>query len=105
MKHLTVLSALFLLLLSCLPCADSRAASAARDTQGVAVGFDHESHSEEADLCPPFCQCNCCGGFALFFQLTTTTPPRQLPVSTATDIYIQTNAVSPLFSFWHPPKL
>ncbi|WP_374757833.1 DUF6660 family protein [Telluribacter humicola] len=105
MKQLSVLSALFLLLLSCFPCTDSQAASAVRDTLRVELSHDHQNHGQEADLCPPFCQCNCCGGFALFFQLATSIPPRLRPINTVSDIYVRTSAVSPSFAFWHPPRL
>ena len=58
MKWLLRLFCLYVLLLSCLPCADGFECN---DTpQNTTTQTTHTEHQHE-EQCPPFCACACCG--------------------------------------------
>ena len=61
MKFFNVLFSIYLVALSCLPCADIDLNSAAYTRIDSALTIAVENHDKETDLCPPFCICNCCG--------------------------------------------
>ncbi|WP_394345156.1 DUF6660 family protein [Flavisolibacter ginsenosidimutans] len=58
-KALVYLLAFIVLVVSCIPCSDTRAS---RFDSGAKTVLDQTSgqHNDKDDLCPPFCQCNCC---------------------------------------------
>lgn len=104
MKLLTFLLSIYLVALSCLPCADMEADS----TTSKETASNHEDHSHnENDLCSPFCVCNCCGAqFASF----TTTIYFDIPTIT-TAIETKESIYKPIFtsnyygSIWQPPQI
>ncbi|MDF0706270.1 MULTISPECIES: DUF6660 family protein [Flagellimonas] len=58
MKFFTVILSIYVLALNVVPCSD--AGNVTEDSQGVyLVQFDGE-HSENCELCSPFCHCHCC---------------------------------------------
>lgn len=61
MKILSFLFSIYLIVLSCLPCADLGAGSAVHSSQEISLIADHHSHEKSSDACSPFCICNCCG--------------------------------------------
>ncbi|MEO2052212.1 MAG: DUF6660 family protein [Allomuricauda sp.] len=78
MKFFTVILSIYVLALNVVPCSD--AGNVTEDSQGVyLVQFDGE-HSENCELCSPFCQCHCCHvhtihfGIAKFELLQATIP-------------------------------
>ena len=61
MKILNIILALYVTLLSCLPCADVETDVIEHTSVRVAANHDNHSHNKKDDMCSPFCICNCCG--------------------------------------------
>ncbi len=67
MKLINTILALYVLVLSCIPCSDETEqilpaySSSYIHTSNTHSGHNH--HNESCDLCSPFCICACCGGF------------------------------------------
>jgi hypothetical protein len=74
MKYLTILLSTYILALSFVTCSDT-VANKLMDKESVELtqDFDHgnHSHSEEADVCSPFCSCQCCQVTVDVFKLST----------------------------------
>jgi len=104
MKWLALLLSVFMIIVSCIPCADAAPEIDAHAQTIIKLNTNSQDHLPAADLCSPLCICNCCAGFAL--QTTT-----QKTSFSITEVIIQatihrTVAVSkPSFSIWQPPKL
>lgn len=62
MKGVYIIWALYVLVLSVLPCADGLADYRMTDAKEETVVSDVHEHSHSCtDGCSPFCHCNCCG--------------------------------------------
>ena len=62
MKILLTLFSIYILGLYFVPCSDS-VVNVDESHEKVVVAMDHSqgsSHQNQADQCPPFCQCHCC---------------------------------------------
>ena len=62
-KLLNIILSIYLVALSCLPCADMEVSSAAHTDAHELAKTTHDSeghsHGNDKDLCSPFCSCNC----------------------------------------------
>ncbi|WP_394338470.1 DUF6660 family protein [Flavisolibacter nicotianae] len=58
-KALAYFLAFIVLVVSCIPCSDTRASRLGTNDKTV-VSQSSGQHNDKDDLCPPFCQCNCC---------------------------------------------
>jgi hypothetical protein len=70
MKIANFILSIYLILLSCLPCADTDVKSLAHTSIELSQNAENHSHDTANDLCPPFCVCNCCGVQFLSYQPT-----------------------------------
>ncbi|WP_370523762.1 DUF6660 family protein [Pontibacter sp. Tf4] len=105
MKYFAVIWGMIIFLLACLPCTDSGTAYAQGTDTLVQADTGHSDAEQETDLCSPLCECNCCGGLTLSFQLQKVTQPLVLPQRTNPSTYVVRGPVDPVISFWHPPKV
>ena len=69
MKLFSFLMSLYMLLLACMPCNDSRDCSAEEKVSVVASGT-HDDHDADTEHCTPFCVCACCAAPVVQFQQT-----------------------------------
>ncbi|WP_345161669.1 DUF6660 family protein [Pontibacter saemangeumensis] len=104
MKNLTVVWGMLIFLLACLPCTDSSTALAEANTTVAQLADNHHGAGQEADICSPLCECNCCGGITLSFHIPSLSGVHPVPQSSPLSTYAPEGAASPSFSFWHPPK-
>ncbi len=109
MKLLNYILSIYLVALSCLPCADMEISSAAHKAVEISANHDEKSynHDKENDLCSPFCNCNCCGSqIVSYFKITTFsfTPIKR---SIKTQLPSYTSIVTSNFfgSIWQPPQI
>jgi hypothetical protein len=107
MKLLYFLLSVYLVALSCLPCADMEVNCAADSAKNLGANHEKQSHEEGSDLCSPFCVCNCCGAQFVTFQ---TTPSIDFPtvttvIATKESIYKSTFTSNFYGSIWQPPKI
>ena len=107
MKFLSYILSIYLVILSCLPCADVEATSFTHTSSKIDTNHENHSHDKENDACSPFCVCNCCGQSvlsyvpAIVFNFHTPT----VEIQTLNSIY-KSNLYSNFFgSIWQPPQI
>jgi hypothetical protein len=103
MKWFTILLSIFMMVLSCIPCADAAEIDTLASTS-IQANPDAENHAPEADLCSPLCICNCCAGFALQTSVQKTSPAILMATTTA-PVHRAVAVSNPSFIIWQPPKL
>ncbi|HAV02598.1 MAG TPA: hypothetical protein DCW95_05295 [Chryseobacterium sp.] len=105
MKIIAFLLSLFFMALIVVPCSD--AANGFGDKVCVAEDVHLEqSQDQHADLCTPFCVCNCCGISITVLQITKLLP--QKIVVFIKDILPEKNynyALLASAGVWQPPKI
>jgi hypothetical protein len=107
MKIANFILSIYLILLSCLPCADTDVKSLAHTSIELSQNAENHSHDTANDLCPPFCVCNCCGVQFLSYQPAILF---DFPVAT-TLIKIVLPTYKSIFSsnffgsIWQPPQI
>ncbi|MET7001453.1 DUF6660 family protein [Chitinophaga defluvii] len=57
MKFFALIMGVWLLILSCLPCGDSRECN---DQRATTISANHQQHNHDIEHCAPFCTCSCC---------------------------------------------
>ncbi|MGV3696998.1 DUF6660 family protein [Flavobacterium sp.] len=104
---LNIILSFYLVLLSCLPCADLETDTIVKT--GHEIGATHEDHSENhtTDLCSPFCVCNCCGQqtFTSFQAVTYFIPVKFEVIKTSTPLYTAPIYSNHFGSIWQPPQI
>jgi hypothetical protein len=98
---------IYLVALSCLPCADIEVNSLAHSSPEVAANHDDHSHDKESDLCSPFCICNCCGQQILNFSQEIAPQFRKIALEINTQIPTYKSILTSNFygSIWQPPQI
>jgi len=103
MKKLLLLLPLYLLFISCMPCADSEEGNAGNVTS-VSRGTS-DGHEKQDETCSPFCSCNCCGQRVSSNQSFTTSTilPVIIPKQHAVLQPFFLQSVS--YDIWQPPQI
>jgi hypothetical protein len=107
MKFLNFILSIYLVALSCLPCADMEVDSIVHTQTTLKSNHENHSHDKENDLCPPFCSCACCGvqvltylpEIAFNFGIVSTIIKKQLPTYKS---ILSSNFYG---SIWQPPQI
>ncbi|WP_394353941.1 DUF6660 family protein [Adhaeribacter swui] len=104
MKWVAILFSFYLLVLSCIPCADAAPQDHAAQTIISAVHNKGGSPSSDVDLCSPLCLCRCCTGATLVYPASKVefTP---VLVTIPVPVYQSVSIPHPVFSIWQPPQL
>lgn len=103
MKWIARILALYMLVLSCLPCNDSTECSNNSDTSIVA-GAQHSDHSNHPENCTPFCSCACCGiHITQLSEAIFIAAPHQL--ITQHSLYKPAYIPATYYNIWQPPRL
>lgn len=110
MRIHVLLLALYILLLSCLPCGDmkdcSEVATGRTESHATAAPdvTNHTHHDKNIELCSPFCSCICCGQITnwrsntiIMQPLMRVSPPKILLAAQ----FLQSEYTS---AIWQPPK-
>lgn len=92
---------MFVMFLTAIPCNDVHASN----TNSIPLELSEQSqnHSNDVDLCSPFCFCHCCQtlSFPLFFSISFINL-----VDITSNIHFKDPAFSsPGTSIWQPPKI
>ncbi|QMU26527.1 DUF6660 family protein [Adhaeribacter radiodurans] len=104
MKWVAVIFSFYLLVLSCIPCADAAPRDNAAQTAFSVDDNKAESHSSDVDLCSPLCLCTCCTGATLVHPaIKVESIPVQ--VNIPVPVYQPVSISHPTFSIWQPPQL
>lgn len=104
-KFLTLILALYILVLPCLPCTDT--SECHKDsTTSITVLSGHENHPQENEICNPFCSCACCGHIVTTnFQPNKIMACRIFPQQQLQYFYENVSLSSDFFgNIWQPPK-
>lgn len=110
-KLLNLIFSIYLVALSCLPCADMEVNSAAhKDAHEVAKtapNNDSHSHDKENDLCSPFCSCNCCGSQIVSYFKVLSYDFAVVSKNIKTQLPTYTSKFTSNFygSIWQPPQI
>lgn len=114
MRPWRLIFAIYLLLLSCIPCSD--ACGSAAELWFDWLGIEHEAHTHDEphsdhgscsdDHCSPFCVCNCC---SIALNLPASLPvrimlPPPAPIEKPT-FYHQLSHSFFVPSIWQPPRV
>lgn len=104
MKVLRLFMGLYIMLLSVMPCSDVAECS---ESTTISIGAleDHADHSQETELCSPFCTCICCG-VSTDLPMGETTESDVVVFASGYVAHYQ--AVLPLevaLVIWQPPKI
>jgi hypothetical protein len=105
MKLLQLLLALYVVMLSALPCE-----ALCRDESAPLSAYTSTPASEdcsEQEWCSPFCQCANCPGFAVPapFELAAKTVAINLPATQQRSAYVAPHWLDVLGRIWQPPRL
>jgi len=108
-KLLNYILSIYLVALSCLPCADMEVNSAAHKVVEISANHDEKSHNhdKENDLCSPFCSCNCCGSqiVSYFKMLNYNFTVVSKTITTQLPSYASQFTSNFYGSIWQPPQI
>lgn len=108
MKIINFILSIYLVALSCLPCADMEESSLSHLSSEIAQNHEGHTHDKESDLCSPFCSCNCCGSITLIFvsQLNFELIPFSTSLIEAKETFYISKHFSNFYgSIWQPPQI
>ncbi|WP_317166442.1 MULTISPECIES: DUF6660 family protein [Flavobacteriaceae] len=72
MKFIAIILSFYFLALNVVPCSDT--VSSADDSQVVTVIDIDGDHSQDCELCSPFCECHCCHCHSIDFGIVPFEP-------------------------------
>ncbi len=107
MKHFTILLALYILVLSLVPCSDVHAdCNESNHQTEFSQNHHHQSDDSGFEECSPFCGCNCCNTVVgLRFEIPL--KEKVSPPHTTIQLLVSKQASTSAFfgTIWQPPKL
>jgi hypothetical protein len=104
MKIFAFIMAVFVLVLSCVPCMDEADIIQSKNVEaGLSTSHSSQQH-HDTDPCSPFCTCNCCAGFTVFY---TSLQTDQTVVAAAKfySSYLTSPTLEMAMPVWQPPQL
>jgi hypothetical protein len=100
MKILALILSIYVIALTAMSCPDVQVVES--ESNSIEILQQSQYHTENIDLCSPFCFCNCC---------QTLSHPEYLEIVLVEQIayslivpLIENNIPNPVISFWRPPK-
>lgn len=105
MKWFSYILSVYLLVLSCLPCADQEPVHSLQAQTQVSADAHRHSPIHLEDSCTPLCICTCCSGFTLQTNNFTHFQHIQLTGRPEFRVYTPENWLDLSYSIWQPPKL
>lgn len=104
MKFFAVIMAFLVIVLSCMPCADTSAMKSVDSKQPIAKTMESNDTGEHNDNCSPFCHCTCCSCTSINeVQIFTSFIP--IYPSNTTTTYLPENTREISLPIWQPPQL
>lgn len=107
MKLLNYILSIYLIALSCLPCADIEVSNTAHKASEIVHTQEKHSHDKENDLCSPFCSCNCCGSQIVTYFKAVSYNFTVVSKGIKTQLPSYTSQLTSNFfgSIWQPPQI
>ena len=107
MRFFSLLFALYLAVLGCLPCTDEVPPTGSETAFAINANHSHDEPGE-IDWCSPLCQCSCCPGAALLAARAVAFAPVAARPVWGVDTYAPAGSdalpVRPLATPWQPPQ-
>lgn len=106
MRFTALILALLILVLSCLPCADSDVMplSGVKKEVSTSSQKQHQQHQEK-DLCSPFCHCSCCSTYSVVNIPLVIAVIIQQPVCISHASQVSDAVIEISLPVWQPPQL
>jgi hypothetical protein len=108
MKLWAFFMAMYILLLSVVPCSDIHNDCINNSSQlQLTQTQNHNQHEDHTDHCSPFCMCSCCGSTLQCISISVIKIKNPFEVHISKEgIKYSLNAISNFYgSIWQPPKL
>lgn len=103
MRFITFIMALFILSLSCIPCADE-VVSAMSGHEKSQVAQQDGQHPKHTDYCSPLCICACCGTVS-FVSVAANVECPVIPVPRSFVVFDTSSLQDLPIPVWQPPQL
>lgn len=98
--------ALYVVMLSCIPCQDDVAFKAGSVSPAAVVSDAGDGHGEALDLCSPFCICACCAGVTIVKPAPGLPETGLVPRPSVAGVpYISPIYAGDPAGIWQPPKI
>ncbi|MFC4233317.1 DUF6660 family protein [Parasediminibacterium paludis] len=104
MKFLTLIFSIYLLVLSCVPCADKDECNINMDIKTTISSTTKENPKKSDEACTPFCTCSHCSASAYYQPLNSYKIPKRIFPTTKYPVYDVSYNSQVFFSIWQPPK-
>ena len=104
MKLLFLFLSLYLLVLSCIPCNDSKECNMATPVE-VYASNNHQEHNHSKEACTPFCTCSCCAASAFYNPIGKAQVVKEDFQSIKYPIHNKNLNTEVSYSIWQPPKI
>lgn len=104
MKLLFLFLSLYLLVLSCIPCNDSKECNMATPVE-VYASNNHQEHNHSKEACTPFCTCSCCAASAFYNPISKAQIVKEDFQSIKYPIHNENLNTEVSYSIWQPPKI
>ncbi|HSD09181.1 DUF6660 family protein [Flavobacterium sp.] len=106
MKFLNLLFSIYIVVLSCMPCADA-SYTIGNKTATFHNETNTSSDKHHDDLCSPFCVCNCCGQqiMTVFSPIVYNFPIKFGGIKTLNSFYTSVFHSNFYGSIWQPPQI
>lgn len=101
MRFFTIIFSIYILVLSCVPCADA-GENMVKSVQKIS---NTTSHEHTTDLCTPFCSCTCCPASAFYHPLALFEIPKEIFQSMKFMVVNSSCLSNDFHSIWQPPKV
>lgn len=105
MKIVNYIFSIYLIMLSCLPCADMEIGSPMDSSKEITSKNENHSHDKDNDTCSPFCVCNCCGSQGFVSNIPCDFLSFKNSIDTRIPEYKSTITCNYFGSIWQPPQI
>ncbi len=104
MKFFALIMSVWLLILFCLPCGDSRECNGQRVTT-ISPNTNHQLHKRGIEHCTPFCSCSCCSISVSCSSILTYIIAKKVFVREKYSDYSTPFCKEVSHAIWQPPKI
>ena len=103
-KLLFLFLSIYLLVLSCFPCNDSKECNLITQVE-VSASNNHQEHNHSKEACTPFCTCSCCAASAFYNPISKVQVVNEDFQSIKYPIHVERFKAGVSYSIWQPPKI
>lgn len=101
LKYIAVILSMYIMVLAAMPCSDVHAADT--NSASIVLLVQGQNHTNDVDLCTPFCFCHCCQ--TLSFPSYYDGISSDVEMLALNITFKEPRFSNPLSSIWQPPKI